>query len=42
MDFATEQFVHNNDGTKICYQTLGAPTDPAILLLSGGAQSMLS
>ena len=42
MNTTGEQFVNGLDGVRICYQTFGSATDDAILLLSGGAQSMLS
>jgi pimeloyl-ACP methyl ester carboxylesterase len=39
---APVRFLKLPDSTNICYQTFGSPSDPAILLLAGGAQSMLS
>jgi pimeloyl-ACP methyl ester carboxylesterase len=39
---SSEKFLQRSDSTKICYQTFGSASDPAILLLAGGAQSMLS
>jgi pimeloyl-ACP methyl ester carboxylesterase len=39
---SAEQFVHLPNGVSICYQTFGSSSDPAILLLAGGGQSMLA
>jgi pimeloyl-ACP methyl ester carboxylesterase len=36
----TEQILHVN-GVGLCFETFGKSTDPAILLLAGGASSML-
>jgi pimeloyl-ACP methyl ester carboxylesterase len=36
----TEQILHIN-GVDLCFETFGKSTDPAILLLAGGASSML-
>jgi pimeloyl-ACP methyl ester carboxylesterase len=42
METSGEKFIHLPDSTRICYQTFGNPSDPTIILISGGAQSMLS
>jgi pimeloyl-ACP methyl ester carboxylesterase len=36
----TEQIIHTN-GVDLCFETFGKSTDPAILLIAGGACSML-
>lgn len=42
MTNSAEQYVHLPNGVRICYQTFGLSSDPAILLLAGGGQSMLA
>lgn len=42
MEASPEQFVHRPNGVRVCYQTFGSAADDAILLIAGGAQSMLS
>ncbi len=42
MSASPELFVERPDGVRLCYQTFGSPSDPAVLLLPGGGQSMLS
>ncbi|MEJ3653194.1 alpha/beta fold hydrolase [Actinomycetes bacterium KLBMP 9759] len=37
----TEQTVTTADGTDLCVETFGDPTDAAVLLIAGGAQSMV-
>ncbi|KAI0206820.1 alpha/beta-hydrolase [Astrocystis sublimbata] len=34
------QFLSTGEGCRICYQTTGNPSDPAILLVSGGQSAM--
>ncbi len=39
LTYVAEQLVMM-DGVELCLETFGRPTDPALLLISGGASSM--
>lgn len=41
MDASPEQFVTLPSKVRICYQTIGKPSDPAVVLIMGHAASML-
>ncbi|KAL4731707.1 hypothetical protein ACLX1H_000687 [Fusarium chlamydosporum] len=41
MNVSSEQFVKLPNRVRICYQTFGEPSDPAVILVPGNASSML-
>ncbi|KAK7424191.1 hypothetical protein QQZ08_008679 [Neonectria magnoliae] len=42
MDASPELFVTLPAGVRICYQTFGSPSNPAVILIAGDSSSMLS